>query len=737
MRIFYNSSSIELGFMVFTRLLRLTWFLPTLSVFCCSIITACNSSEKTLEETVFKDTETLTVEPISITNLLNCRNQAAGSTPVYSISPNGEYLVSIANEKSNNQHGRYVKDGVSYAGFRALNFWKITGDLKLPKTLHELIFTSSGKNDYGYGWSSDSKLFYHGLNYTEEEGRPYLTAYNPKAGTVETYRRDTENGFENFKYAHKRLEGQIALSENPYRSKNRLGGLNLASNQTDWRPNIYGEITIGLTREKESGIKVIKFSKTQELEPYSTFITKVEEGKIKQTRNPVPRSPHPARIGWEYDSSEPVFDQVKVFPSDYFRTFENRQANPLENDKRVSHFYYLTNSDRNHISLFRYEDVKDSPKHSLIYAPNADITHVSFNRDGSKPYWAISENDFPEYEFFGDEAKELFDLIKVPTTAKVEILSMDKSENRVVIKAVSQERGYEYLLVDMRQKTRVLLESCPGASKMPWANVLNLSFIASDGELVSGYIYTPLNTISLQKNILPTIIYAHGGPSAREYSTPDNTYVKALVERGYAVVLVNYRGSIGYGRRFREAGWQNPSRSRHDIIEAAQKVINDGIADPNRMAVMGNSYGGYLALSMTLEPATPFKAAISRNGISDPVNFLEVPFYKSNGKVQNYNDDGYVFGDVKDPENKDKLNASSALNNIDLINMPIFLAHALNDDRVPKRQSKKLYDAILKNRADIRVEYQELNGGHHISDMDVFDEYIEGVDGFLREIFEN
>ena len=118
---------------------------------------------------------------------------------------------------------------------------------------------------------------------------------------------------------------------------------------------------------------------------------------------------------------------------------------------------------------------------------------------------------------------------------------------------------------------------------------------------------------------------------------------------------------------------------------------------------MGNSYGGYLALSVTLEPATPFKAAISRNGISDPVNFLEVPFYKSNGKVQNYNDDGYVFGDVKDPENKDKLNASSALNNIDLINMPIFLAHALNDDRVPKRQSKKLYDAILKNRADIRL----------------------------------
>ena len=136
---------------------------------------------------------------------------------------------------------------MSYAGFRALNFWKITGDLKLPKTLHELIFTSSGKNDYGYGWSSDSKLFYRGLNYTEEEGRPYLTAYNPKAGTVETYRRDTENGFENFKYAHKRLESQIALSENPYRSKNRLGGLNLASNQTDWRPNIYGEITIGLT----------------------------------------------------------------------------------------------------------------------------------------------------------------------------------------------------------------------------------------------------------------------------------------------------------------------------------------------------------------------------------------------------------------------------------------------------------------------------------------------------------
>ena len=115
---------------------------------------------------------------------------------------------------------------------------------------------------------------------------------------------------------------------------------------------------------------------------------------------------------------------------------------------------------------------------------------------------------------------------------------------------------------------------------------------------------------------------------------------------------------------------------------------------------------------------------------------MEVPFRKSNGNLQNYNDNSYVFGDVKDLDNRDKLQANSALQNIDLINVPIFLAHARRDNRIPIRQSKKLYEAILNN-SDLRIEYLELDGGHAISDMDVFDEYIEGVDGFLSEIFEH
>lgn len=703
-------------------------------IFCGLFITACNSSEKTVETAVFTQTEDLYIEPVSKTDLINCREQAEGSTSVYTISPNGDYLVSIGTEKSNYNHGQYLKDGVVYSGLKVLKVWKITSDSKLPKTLHKLIFASGRKSDYGYGWSKDNVLFYRGLNYTEEEGRPYLTAYDPSNDSIHTYRRDDENGFENFKDVHKRLEGQIALSEKLYRPENRLGGLILTSGLTDWRPNIYGEITIGLNLEKKHGKKSIEFSKREELEAYSAFLT--EEGEIKYKRNPVPPKPHQARLGWEYNTSQPVFDNVKVLPSDYFRTSENRQNIPIKDDKDISHFYYLSNVDRNYTSLFKYDDRIESRGHSLVYSPEADITHVSMNRDGSKPYWAISESGFPTYEFFNEEAKALFDLLENLPSARIKILSMDRFENRVVIERTSLERGYEYLLVDIQQKTSVLLETCPNTDQMPWANVQSILLEASDGETVSSYIYTPLNETPSKGQPFPTIIYAHGGPSAREFMNPSNNYVKALVERGYAVVMVNYRGSTGYGRKFREAGWQNLSRSRLDLIETAQKVINDGIADPTRIAVMGNSYGGYLALSMTLEPKTPFSAAVSRNGISDPVKFLEVPFRKSNGKLQNYNDNSYVFGDVKDLDNRDKLQANSALQNIDLINVPIFLAHARRDNRIPIRQSKKLYEAILNN-SDLRIEYLELDGGHAISDMDVFDEYIEGVDGFLSEIFEH
>ena len=130
-----------------------------------------------------------------------------------------------------------------------------------------------------------------------------------------------------------------------------------------------------------------------------------------------------------------------------------------------------------------------------------------------------------------------------------------------------------------------------------------IRYQARDGREIPGYLVTPKG-VAAEK--LPTVIVPHGGPWGRD-SWGYNSIAQFLANRGYAVMMPNFRGSTGYGKQFLNEGngeW-GTGIMQHDITDGVQYLIDEGIADPEQVAIMGGSYGGYATLAgVTFTPTS-------------------------------------------------------------------------------------------------------------------------------------
>jgi dipeptidyl aminopeptidase/acylaminoacyl peptidase len=151
-------------------------------------------------------------------------------------------------------------------------------------------------------------------------------------------------------------------------------------------------------------------------------------------------------------------------------------------------------------------------------------------------------------------------------------------------------------------------------------------FKARDGLEIPAYLTLPRGAVP---GDLPVIILPHGGPWARDIWGYD-PYTQFLANRGYAVLQPNFRGSTGYGKTFLNAGnkeW-GTGAMQHDITDAVQYLIDEGVADPNRVGIFGGSYGGYATLAGVAFTPEVYAAGISYVGPSNLITLLEsIPPY--------------------------------------------------------------------------------------------------------------
>jgi len=253
-------------------------------------------------------------------------------------------------------------------------------------------------------------------------------------------------------------------------------------------------------------------------------------------------------------------------------------------------------------------------------------------------------------------------------------------------------RHYAY---DRATKTATLLFSERSKfESLKLAKMRPIAYSARDGLTLHGYLTLP---VGAEKN-LPTVLLVHGGPWARDRWGYYDA-VQWLANRGYAVLQVNYRSSTGYGRKFVEAGFKEwGGKMNDDLIDGARWLIDRGIADPKKIAIMGASYGGYATLAALTFSPDVFVAGVSRVGISSLISHRETmpAYWRISEALFNRR--------VGDPKKDEELMRSrSPLFFVDNIKAPLLIAHSRNDVRVVKSESEQMVEAMRK--ANKPVEY--------------------------------
>ncbi|MCR5979910.1 alpha/beta fold hydrolase [Gordonia jinghuaiqii] len=279
-------------------------------------------------------------------------------------------------------------------------------------------------------------------------------------------------------------------------------------------------------------------------------------------------------------------------------------------------------------------------------------------------------------------------------------LSSDESGQRWIVSfAHDRDPEVTWFYDHSTGESRRLYRPFPHLHPEALAPMTPVTINARDGLELPSYLTLP---VGIDPTGLPLVVLVHGGPWYRD-SWGYQPTVQLLANRGYAVLQVNFRGSVGYGMAHTRAAIGELAGKMHtDLLDAVDWAVAEGYADRDRVAIMGGSYGGYAALVGAAFTPDVFAAAVDYVGISDLENFLRTqPSFL--GKESLANNWHRYLGDPDDPQQAAEIRARSPISRVDDIRRPLLIAQGANDTRVVQAESDTIVEALRQRGVD--VEY--------------------------------
>jgi len=346
--------------------------------------------------------------------------------------------------------------------------------------------------------------------------------------------------------------------------------------------------------------------------------------------------------------------------------------------------FAISNIGRDKIAIVEY-DIDNNEEIRVVYEnKSVDVKKIIFSRKKMTVVGAKFSTWKRETILFVDELRYLQkDFQRRFPGYNIELVSADKNENFIITKIYNDKTKGKYYLYNVNEgEFTKLADVSPWLKEKDMADMEPVSYLAEDNKLINGYLVLPKN---VKPENLPTIVYVHGGPWKRvEFNF--NKIAQFFANRGYAVFLMNYRGSTGYGKEFWSAGFKQWGQDmQSDVTSGVKWLISQGIADSDRVAIMGDSYGGYSALMGLIENQELYACGVSLYGLTDLLYFLESvpPYWEPFRKM--------LSEMIGDPfKDKEMLIENSPLYNIERIKAPLFLAYGAKDSKVNIRDIKKI-----------------------------------------------
>lgn len=382
-------------------------------------------------------------------------------------------------------------------------------------------------------------------------------------------------------------------------------------------------------------------------------------------------------------------------------------SRPVGFSRDGKHIYLIDSKDANTQQLVSMNLA--TGKKEVLAADNVyDIDSVIMNPDTHQPDVVCFQKARKEWVVLNPALKKDFDVIVSIDKGELASLDRNSDDKRWVVCFAHDNGPCAYYLYDREiKKAEFLFYDNPALTKYKLASTKPISFKARDGLTIHGYLTCPPIR---QTKKLPLVLLVHSGPWDRDvwgYNLVNNSQAQLLANRGYACLQVNFRGSSGYGKEFLNAGNRQWAGNMHnDLVDAVDWAIREGVADKDKVAIYGASYGGYAALVGATFTPDVFCCAVDLYGISNLVTLVRsIVQFRPMGKTKWYKR-------VGNPDTEEEfLKSRSPLFMADRIKIPIFIAQGSNDVRVKQEESDQMVAAMKAN--GIEHEYMLFSGEGH------------------------
>ncbi|MET0356801.1 MAG: alpha/beta fold hydrolase [Cellvibrio sp.] len=315
----------------------------------------------------------------------------------------------------------------------------------------------------------------------------------------------------------------------------------------------------------------------------------------------------------------------------------------------------------------------------------------------------------PSYKFF-DPAfdKRIADIIANFPEQSVYISDYSPDLKNIVVSVEGPNAAGDYYLFSEGKPAQFLAAERTNIKAEDIHPIGTVTFKARDELKIPTILTIPKSKLADMKN-LPAVIMPHGGPASHD-SIRFDWFAQALADNGYLVIQPQFRGSDGFGLKHEMAGWGEwGKKMQDDLTDTINFVVKKGIVDPNRVCIVGASYGGYAALAGGAFTPDLYKCVVSIAGIGDLKSMLD--WDKSQrGKdswIVTYMERQFLNGD----NDKAAMAAVSPEEFADKFKAPVLLIHGVDDKRVSFKQSQQMNSALKKAKKN--VTFVELKGEDH------------------------
>lgn len=274
----------------------------------------------------------------------------------------------------------------------------------------------------------------------------------------------------------------------------------------------------------------------------------------------------------------------------------------------------------------------------------------------------------------------------------VRLVSRSEDDNAIVVFTAGDQDPGSYYLIKDKESLNLIGRKSPLIEGHELAKVKYISYQAQDGRKIPAYV-----TIPKGEKPFPTVVMPHGGPWARDVVIYDE-WSQLLAHHGYLVIQPQFRGSEGFGLDHWISGDnQWGLKMQDDMDSGAQFLVEKGLADPERLAMFGWSYGGYAAFVGAMRENNIYQCTIAGAGVSD-LNRINATLH-----------DNIFLRELQRPT----ISGVSPLDQVEKVNVPILVIHGDIDQRVPVEHSRLFVEELKKHNKDYK--YVELEGADHFS----------------------